>query len=230
MRIVFVRHGEPDYAHDCLTENGVEQAKCTAERLMRENISVIYASPMGRARETASFTAGKLNLEVNVLDFMHEIDWGSQRGDERIKRGNPWEMATLYKCELKKPEDELKWRKSPYFKDNLCLEYYDMISRETDEFLKTLGYERDEVGYRELERSDKTVALFAHGGSGACFLSHVLNIPFPTMLSALPYGVCSVSVIELYPVMENYCTPRIESFGDMNHILEAKSERIFFEK
>ena len=26
MRIVFVRHGEPDYARDCLTEEGARQA------------------------------------------------------------------------------------------------------------------------------------------------------------------------------------------------------------
>ena len=26
MRIIFVRHGEPDYAHDCLTDMGKLQA------------------------------------------------------------------------------------------------------------------------------------------------------------------------------------------------------------
>ena len=31
MRLIFVRHGEPDYAHDCLTENGVIQAKCNLQ-------------------------------------------------------------------------------------------------------------------------------------------------------------------------------------------------------
>lgn len=230
MRLIFVRHGEPDYAHDCLTVNGIEQAEATAERLASENISCIYSSPMGRARQTAGFTADKLSLPVNILEFMHEINWGSSKGDESVRKGNPWEMAFLYKEGLKSPEDELKWRKSPYFKNNLCLEYYDKISREGDGFLKTLGYERKGVGYIEAERNDKTVALFAHGGSGACFLSHVLNIPFPTMLSALPYGVCSVSIIEFYPTKGRFCIPRIESFGDMNHICKAKSERIFFDK
>ena len=36
MRIVFVRHGEPDYEHDCLTETGVRQAEQAAERLKEE--------------------------------------------------------------------------------------------------------------------------------------------------------------------------------------------------
>ena len=38
MRIVFVRHGEPDYARDCLTETGREQAAAAAERLHMDYI------------------------------------------------------------------------------------------------------------------------------------------------------------------------------------------------
>ena len=54
MRIVFVRHGEPDYARDCLTENGREQAMAAAKRLRGEGIEAIYSSPLGRAAETAA--------------------------------------------------------------------------------------------------------------------------------------------------------------------------------
>ena len=49
MRIIFVRHGEPDYEHDCLTETGKLQAVDAAERLRNEGIEEIYASPQGRA-------------------------------------------------------------------------------------------------------------------------------------------------------------------------------------
>ena len=31
MRIIFVRHGEPDYENDCLTETGRRQAAAAAE-------------------------------------------------------------------------------------------------------------------------------------------------------------------------------------------------------
>ena len=39
MRIIFVRHGEPDYEKDCLTETGKLQAEAAARRLEREGIS-----------------------------------------------------------------------------------------------------------------------------------------------------------------------------------------------
>ena len=41
MRIIFVRHGEPDYANDCLTEQGRIQAEACAQRLREEGIEEI---------------------------------------------------------------------------------------------------------------------------------------------------------------------------------------------
>ena len=44
MRIILVRHGDPDYVKDCLTELGKKQAAVAAERLMGEGIEKIYPS------------------------------------------------------------------------------------------------------------------------------------------------------------------------------------------
>ena len=71
MRIIFVRHGEPDYARDCLTDEGRRQAAAAAERLAGEGISEIYASPCGRAMETARYTARRLGLPVVTLDHAY---------------------------------------------------------------------------------------------------------------------------------------------------------------
>ena len=64
MRIVFVRHGDPDYAHDCLTEKGLIQARQAAVRLREEGIEEIWASPMGRAQQTAAAASEELGLPV----------------------------------------------------------------------------------------------------------------------------------------------------------------------
>ena len=90
MRLIFVRHGEPDYERDCLTETGRKQAAAAAERLEREGISVIYSSPMGRAKGTAEFTARKLGLPITELRFMHEISWG---GPGVPEDGHPWTLS-----------------------------------------------------------------------------------------------------------------------------------------
>ena len=66
MRIVFVRHGEPDYVHDCLTEKGRMQALAAAERLREEGIGEIWSSPLGRAAETAEAASKALSLPVRT--------------------------------------------------------------------------------------------------------------------------------------------------------------------
>ncbi|MBO5987521.1 MAG: histidine phosphatase family protein, partial [Lachnospiraceae bacterium] len=38
MRIIIVRHGEPNYEKDCLTSLGIRQAKAVAKRLADEGI------------------------------------------------------------------------------------------------------------------------------------------------------------------------------------------------
>ena len=41
MRIIFVRHGHPDYANDCLTPLGRKHAAAAAERLRDEGVEAI---------------------------------------------------------------------------------------------------------------------------------------------------------------------------------------------
>ena len=92
MRIIFVRHGEPDYEHDCLTETGKLQAVDAAERLRNEGIEEIYASPQGRAAQTAAATAEVLKRPVKTLDYMRELHWGSIDGTPIPSNGHPWNL------------------------------------------------------------------------------------------------------------------------------------------
>ena len=65
MRLIFVRHGDPDYEHDSLTEKGWREAELLAarlEKLKEEQRGEIYCyqSPLGRAQDTAALTLKKL--------------------------------------------------------------------------------------------------------------------------------------------------------------------------
>ena len=57
MRIVFVRHGHPNYELDCLTELGHLHAEAAAKRVADEGISEIYASTCGRAAKIRCLNA-----------------------------------------------------------------------------------------------------------------------------------------------------------------------------
>lgn len=224
MRILFIRHGEPDYEHDCLTEIGKLQAAAAADRLAREGITQICASPQGRARETASFTARRLGLPIQTLDFMHEISWG---GPGIPERGRPW---TLGGWMIERDNFDFyknDWRQHPYFKENAATACFDAVTAQFDAFLLEKGYRHE--GSRFLCETDReeTVALFSHGGSGGCVLAHLLSLPLPYVFCVLPYEFTSVIILN-FPVRKGeYVFPRLELFNDAAHIRDTSRGVVF---
>ena len=218
MRLIMVRHGEPDYEKDCLTETGRQQARAAAERLAREDISEIYSSPMGRARETAEFTAERLGQKVHVLDYMHEISWG---GPGLPENGHPWTLADRMISEDGCDFTSGNWREHPYFRGNDAVRYYDMIAGKIDLFMKEKGYLHAGPRFLCGQDTDRTIALFSHGGSGGCALAHLLSMPFPYVLTVLPYDFTSVIILNFPDSPGEYVHPRLELFNDTSHFLRT---------
>jgi len=88
-RLVLVRHGVTAHTGPLLSgrmpgidlsEKGVEQAKAAAERLASLKISTVYASPIERTTQTASYIASRLGLEVQPLPGVIEADYGDWTG------------------------------------------------------------------------------------------------------------------------------------------------------
>ena len=68
MRLVIVRHGDPDYSIDSLTEKGWREARILSERITKLDVKEFYVSPLGRARDTAAPTLEKLGRSAVVCD------------------------------------------------------------------------------------------------------------------------------------------------------------------
>ena len=79
MRILIIRHGDPDYSIDSLTEKGWREAGLLAPRMLKEHITAFYASPLGRAQDTAKPTLDLYEKEtgsrpeIKTLDWLHEF-------------------------------------------------------------------------------------------------------------------------------------------------------------
>ena len=74
MRLLIVRHGDPDYSIDSLTEKGWKEAEYLSERLSKLDVKDFYVSPLGRAKDTASFTLKKMNRTAVECDWLREFD------------------------------------------------------------------------------------------------------------------------------------------------------------
>ena len=142
MRLLFIRHGEPDYGNDCLTETGHIQAQRCAERLKSEGIDLIFSSSMGRARQTAQYTADILGKDIQILDYMHEIVWGHEGVRDYHHDDSPWVITDRMAAEDGDLLDA-GWAEGRWFSGNKCVENVRMIAEETDAFLAELGHVRE---------------------------------------------------------------------------------------
>lgn len=219
MRLIFVRHGEPNYEKDCLTETGVRQAKAAAKRLLREGIEQVFSSPQGRAIETAreyALMAG--NKPIMKLSFMHEISWGATNGNELYSGGHPWTIADKLVSEGYEIT-RADWREHPLFACNTVTACADYVAAETDKWMETLGYRREGAYYRQIlpEANEKTCALFSHGGSSTAALAHLLNQTFPYMISLIHMPFTSIIILRFDARPGSLCLPHLELAGDCAH-------------
>ena len=217
MRIVFIRHGDPDYVNDCLTEKGLDQAAKAAVRLQKENIDVVYSSTMGRAVETAQAFCELTGKNYHELDFMCEIRYG--REGALYESGHPWNSADQMieqGIDLRDPS----WRENPFFMDNTATADSDTVAENADIWLKTLGYEREGLYYRckREDNSQFTVAVFCHGGSTTAFLSRVLNQQFPYLCATLHIDHTGITVLRFNREPGSLSMPILELVNDSRHL------------
>ena len=138
MRIIFVRHGHPNYELDCLTPLGHKHGDAVAERLKGEPIEKIFSSTCGRALETAEHIDKNFGLGVEGLEFMREIKWGSADGSPVYEDGHPW-MNSDYLVEQGKDLLDKDWRVSEQYRNNKAVVSGDTLGEKLDEWLVTLA-------------------------------------------------------------------------------------------
>lgn len=107
MRIIFIRHGDPDYQHDSLTEKGRREAALLSERVSSwENITEIFCSPLGRAQETASYSLARLGREAITYPWLQEFAY--MIDDPTTGRhGVPWDFMPEYWTEMEEMYDKI---------------------------------------------------------------------------------------------------------------------------
>ena len=226
MKIYFVRHGHPDYKNDCLTPIGHKQAEAAAERLADKGIESVFSSTKGRALETAEYTAKRLGLEVIPCDFMREIGWASIDGEPILANGHPWYIADIFASEGKSIREN-DWQSiEPYCKSRV-VECAQTVESGFDAWLLELGYKREGDYYRVVgDDTNKTVAMFSHGGSSGVVLSHLFNIPFPQFCGFFRIGFTGVTVVTLNGKKGDLIYPKLLS-SDMNHIEGLQIENVY---
>jgi probable phosphoglycerate mutase len=225
MKLLLVRHGHPNYELDCLTPLGHLQAEAAAKRLKDEKIDLFYSSTCGRAVETAEHVAAQYGAEVTQLEFMREVIWG-YNDDPHDPAGHPWNLVDQMILEGKTLGNS-DWREIPPFLGNRVAENADMIAEAFDAWMEQLGYTREGEYYRCGVGTEKTVALFSHGGSSNAVLAHLLNLPFPYVIQVFRANYTSVTVVTFPDTPGKLVMPVLELVNDARHIENLKAEAFY---
>jgi len=219
MRLYIIRHGEPDYATDSLTENGKKQAAALADRLCAHGLDEIFSSPLGRAIETAEPTCERLKLSYKIEEWLSENKVFDELSavDENGERD--WSFGCQNTKLIKDDYTKDNWYTNPIFKTCASpLECYKRMAKSSDNFLERLGYKRSGNIYEIQTRSEKKIAAFCHHGVGTIWLSHLLNIPPHIFWSSFDIHHTAVTIVEFKNNPDDLTAAKCICFADISHI------------
>ncbi|MBQ6707623.1 MAG: histidine phosphatase family protein [Clostridia bacterium] len=222
MIFYYIRHGEPIYDPDSLTELGTKQAKALAKRLAIYGVDKIFTSSSNRAIETAQPTCELLNIEAECLEFAHEnLTWEDLSVEEDGKRTwifNSQKYKELF-CGKEIRDLGDRWYEHPELKGINCEKGINRIYDEADKFFASLGYEHERYTgkYKVTKSNDQRVALFAHQGFGLAFLSCLLDVPYPMFSTHFNVGHSGLTVIE-FKEANGVAIPRMHTMSSDAHI------------
>ena len=220
MYLYIIRHGDPIYETDSLTERGKIQAEAVAKRLAHSKIDRIFSSPMGRARMTAEPTCRLLGLDYTVEEWTHEIlpDFLHTPFPDGVRKSLSRVQNTYYRenGNILLPYEQ--GYDAPGFNLSGMKEKVAEIEEHGREFLERLGYKEENGIYRILRPNEEKVALFCHGAFGRAWISTLLHIPIHIMWSSFGYTHTGVTIIEFKNNENGITAPRCLCFSDLSHL------------
>jgi len=110
-RLLLVRHGATSATEEDrfsgssgaeLSDEGRRQVARLGERLARQSVAAIYASPLSRAMETARIIGGHCHLDPQPRDGLREIGHGHWEGLQRVD------------VERRFPDEYQAWESDPF--------------------------------------------------------------------------------------------------------------------
>ena len=219
MLLYIIRHGDPIYVTDSLTEKGKLQAEAVGKRIATSKIDRIFSSPMGRARMTAEPACRLLGLECNIEEWAHEIL------DERLTPfpdGKPKSVTNVQNTYYREngaisiPYENAF--DAPGFNQSKMKQAVEFIEKNGNDFLERLGYKEENGVYRILYPNEEKIALFCHSAMARAWLSTLLRIPIHMMWSSFSYGHTGVTVLNFKNNANGITAPNCLCYSDMSHL------------
>ena len=226
MDIVFIRHGQPQWAVDGLSQNdpyltelGHMQAELAAKRIAsdRRSAAELIASPAVRAQQTAAPISSATGLDIHTVDDLVELKMPDWRGVTEEK------VIEIFKTTKNRSPDEW-WEGLPGGESFRV--FHDRVTNTLDELLAERGMVRDPRDRQlwKVEEDPGRLVIVAHGGTNSVCLTHLLGIPpAPWEWEKFVLFHASFARVKMIPLAGAH-VPSLRTFNDQDHIpMELRS-------
>ena len=221
MDILFVRHGQPQWAIDGLsqidphlTDLGHKQAELAAHRIATDSKvspAELIASPATRSQETALPIARETEIPIETIDGLLEIQMPDWRGvTEEV-------VIDIFKTTRHRSPDEW-WDGLPggeSFRD-----FHDRITTALDSVLAERGITKNVQDPRlwDIANDPGRIVIVAHGGTNSVCLAHLMGAP-PSPWEWEKYVLfhASFARVKFIPLAGAHVSS-LRTFNDQDHI------------
>ena len=226
MKLIFIRHGDPDYEKDSLTEKGWREAEILAKRVATWDIKQIYCSPLGRAKDTCSVSLKETGREAITCDWLKEFSLvltDPVTGEKRI----PWDFKPSEWLDIPQYQDPDKWFTTPFMRTGPIEETAREVYAGFDSILASHGYRREGRWYRAERPNRDTIAFVCHFGVECLLLSYLYHVSPVLLWHYTLARTTSVTTLASEEREEGIALFRCLSYGDVSHLSIAKKEPTF---
>ncbi len=220
MNLIFIRHGDPDYSIDSLTEKGWREAELLSMRTAKWDVKEFYCSPLGRAKDTASLTLKKLGREAVIYDWLKEFRFPVTDPTTGIKKV-PWDFMPRFFTNEPMLYNKDEWFLASVMQEGSIKAEFEAVKNGIDDILLEHGYRRNGGYYLAEQPNCDTLVFFCHLGVQFVILSHLLGIAAPLLWQGCFVAPTSVTILTSEERMEGEAYFRCKTIGDTSHLYAA---------
>lgn len=221
MDIVFIRHGQPKWAVDGLTQSdpfltdlGHEQAQHAADRIATDekaSPAKLIVSPALRSQQTAQPIAEETGLDIETVDDLVEVKMPDWEGITEAA------VVKIFMTTKHRSPDE--WWEGLEGGESFRV-FHDRVTTALDGLLAEHGIRRDTDDRRlwHVEEDPGRIVVVAHGGTNSVCLTHLLGIPpAPWEWEKFVLFHASFARVKFIPLAGAY-VPSLRTFNDQEHL------------
>ena len=223
MKLIFIRHGDPDYKNDTVTERGRREAEALSPRVLAWKADRFFCSPLGRAQDTGKIALQAESGKIETLEWLREFHvpvLDPVTGEERI----PWDFMPAYWTCVEEMYDRHNWVNAPVMQTGDIDSRQAVVRDGLDSLLAFYGYKRQGGFYVTEQGNEQVLVFFCHLGVQFVALSHLLGVSAPVLWQSFFVAPTSVTVVETEEREKGKVAFRCKKLGDTSHLYVAGIE------